>query len=210
MDRRNRKQIIVPEHVREKRLEETHEIYAQANENTDKEYTEIYQCMLKYDPKLMIDLFYKLLERDLANILTIIQDYYQSYDTDKVINLEDVLFKKDGKTLEERIIRWFETYSKPSQKQNLFHRLCTILDTEKYNMVTQTIKQKVRVEYIEIFRNYSEEDCDTGVCDDYADGEVHFADDWEEPPYHPRCVCEAVFYEETDIHKIEDLDDPMI
>lgn len=204
MDRQKRKQIIVPKHTRKKRLEETHDIYARANENTDEECAKIYKNMLKYDPQLMIDLFYKLLEKDLANILTIIQEYYQSYDTNIVINLEDILFTKDGKTLEQRIHHWFETFNTPAQKQNLFNRLCIILETEKYNMITQAIKRKVKAEYVEIFRN--DNDCDTGICDEYADGEVHFAEDWDEPPYHSKCKCEAVFYEEYDL----DPDDPTI
>lgn len=203
MSKRDR-EIIVPKYIREKRLEEAHEIYAKANENTDKECSKIYKCMLKYDPQLMIDLFYKLLEKDLSNILSIIQDYYQSYDTNIIIHLEDILFTKDGKTLEQRIYHWFGTFNKPAEKQNLFNRLCIILETEKYNMITQAIKRKVKIEYVEIFRN--DDDCDTGICDEYADGEVHFVEDWDEPPYHPKCKCEAVFYEEYDLGP----DDPTI
>ena len=200
-----RRPIVVPRHTRERRRREIHELYESVRQNSDQERELIYNDLKKnHSPSTMIDLFYDLLGKDLANVLTKVQEIYNTYEDEPIIELEDVLYKKDGKTLEERIYHWFKEYNKPSQIQSLFFKLCNILNTEKHNMVSQVIKLKTKVEYIEVFRNC--DDCYSGICEEYCDEEVHRADEWDEPPYHTNCECEAIFYEEYDL----DPDDPTI
>lgn len=204
-----RKPIIIPQHFRERRRREIHKIYTDIMSTTLNEEEKIYANLKKYyDAEKMIELFYEILENNLSIILQKIQDIYKITNS-SIINLEDILFNKDGKTLEERINNWFLLYEDPKEIWNLFSRLNAILETEKYHMIPKIIKLKVEVEYIEVFRN--DEDCFSGVCEEYADEEAHFADDWEEPPYHTRCVCEAYFYTEEEIRQnLDDDQDPTI
>ena len=42
-------------------------------------------------------------------------------------------------------------------------------------------------------------DCTNGICEDYADEELHPIDEIEEPPYHPNCMCEVCEFELQDL-----------
>ena len=203
--KRLRKPIIIPKHVKEKRREEVHQLYETIRENDIKEQEQIYADLKKnHTSTSSLDLLYKILEKNLAKVLMRVQEIYSTYEEDPVIELEDVLFKKDGKTLEDRVAYWFKKYPKNNEIPFLFHRLWIILNTEKHNIVSQVIKRKTKVEYIEVFRDSV--DCTTGICEEYCDEEAHHIDEWEEPPYHANCMCEAVFYEEYDLNP----DDPTI
>ena len=115
---------------------------------------------------------------------------YKSYKNDVVIELADMLYHGDDKTLEQRVSGWMGE----KNLMNLFYHLCLIVDTETYQLIHQTIREKVNVEYIEII---GDAECDR--CAEYCDGEVYPADEIELPPYHPGCLCEAIMYEKEDI-----------
>lgn len=191
--------ININEKVKIKRRQEIDEIYAELSKTTDQEGEWIYnQLKLFYDPEKTIELFYTIFEQNLSIILTKIKEIFSSYSNTEPIELQDILFQKDGTTFEDRIKNWFIIYDDPKQIQSLFNRLLVILDTEKYNMIPATIKKKTNVEYVEIFKS-SGARCDTGICYDYADGEVHLAEGFEDPPYHSHCECEAAYYEANDL-----------
>lgn len=46
-------------------------------------------------------------------------------------------------------------------------------------------------------------ECPTGVCLDYADGEIYPEDDTELPPYHPGCQCGAIYFDFKDLIEAE-------
>ena len=101
-----------------------------------------------------------------------------------------MLYHGDDKTLEQRVNSWMGE----KNLMNLFYHLCLIVDTETYQLIHQTIREKVNIEYIEII---GDAECDR--CAEYCDGEVYPADEIELPPYHPGCLCEAIMYEKEDV-----------
>lgn len=190
--------INISEEVKIKRRQEIDEIYTELSKTTDQEGELIYNQLKRfYNPEKTIELFYEIFEQNLSIVLTKIKDIFSSYSNTEPIELQDILFQKDGTTFENRIKNWFVIYEDPKQIQTLFNRLLVILDTEKYNMIPATIKKKTNVEYIEIFKSPAK--CFSGVCYDYADGEVHLAEDFDDPPYHSNCECEAAYYETNDL-----------
>lgn len=187
--------------IRNKRRKDLHNLYQKIQSTSDNEKEQIYSSLKKtYKAQTIIDLFYNILEKDLSIILTEIQSIFISYDENTPITISKLLYKKDNKTLEQRIKDWFKEY--PDQKEdlyNLFQHLCVILDTEKQHLIPATIKQKTQVKYGEIEVGGGE--CSTGICADMAGEGVLLLDELEEPPFHPNCTCELYEYEEEDIDK---------
>ena len=92
-----RRPIVVPRYTRERRRREIHELYESVRQNSDQERELIYNDLKKnHSPSTMIDLFYDLLGKDLANVLTKVQEIYNTYEDEPIIELEDILYKKDG------------------------------------------------------------------------------------------------------------------
>ena len=182
--------------IRKKRINEIQNLYDLIikNNETYKEciYTIIKETINNKEEleKSLLDIIYKILEETIAIVLTEVRKMYKTFDEDKIINLKDMLYNKDGKTLEERISGWVDE----KNIMNLFFHICLILDTETFSLIPQTIKKKVNVDYVEII---GEGDCD--ICAEYCDGEVYKEDEIELPLYHPGCKCEVVPYEQADI-----------
>ena len=109
----------------------------------------------------------------------------------QIIKIEEFLYQKDNKTLEERIKYWI---TNTNNVMNLFSHICLILDTETMQVMHQTIKQKTNIVYVEIIGTGG---CE--LCASYYDGELHSEDEIDSPPYHPGCLCEEIMYDEADI-----------
>ena len=189
--------MIIDPKVRQKRIKQmTHlyELITKDNEE-DKEilYKNLKEGIEKNKNKVeesVINLIYSILENTLSLTLTEIKKMYKSYKNDVVITLADILYHGDDKTLEQRVNSWMGE----KNLMSLFYHLCLIVDTETYQLIHQTIKQKVNVDYVEII---GEGGCDT--CASYCTGEVYKEEDVELPPYHPGCQCEVIYYEKADI-----------
>lgn len=183
--------------IRKKRIKEMQHLYdliIKDNES-DKEYiyTIIKETIDENKEELeksLLNIIYKDLEDTIAIVLMEARKMYKSFDEDKIINLKDMLYNKDGKTLEERVKNWINE----ENIMNLFFHICLILDTETFSLIHQTIKNKVNVDYVEIV---GEGGCD--ICAEYCDGEFYKESEIELPPYHPGCMCEVVYYEKEDI-----------
>lgn len=192
----------VKQEIREIRIEKIKSLYEFIIKQNEKNKEKLYSNLKKnFDEKETIDLMYKFLENNLSIILKEVKQMYKSYHKTKVIQLKNLLYNEDDKTLNERIKDWFKEYDK-DQILNLFTHLCLILDTETFRMIPRVIKEKTEAIYVEIIGDPS--DCN-GLCVDWIDGEVHLEDDIDLPPYHPDCQCEAVFYEKSDI--VNDLEE---
>lgn len=188
------KQII------QQRKIEFHNLYQELQSTSDKEKEKIFSTLKKtYKSKPIIDLLYTFLTNDLSIILNHLSNIFQSYDNNTIIKLDDLLYNKDNKTLEERIEYWFDIYPDPEKNiYNLFNKLCLILDTEKQNLVPASMKQKIKDrKYAMVYMTGG--DCTNGICEDYADEELHPIDEIEEPPYHPNCMCEVCEFELQDL-----------
>jgi hypothetical protein len=184
---------------RAKRIKEMEFLYSLIVADSEKNKEYIYKIIKetidnnkeKLEEKLL-DAIYENLENVLSITLSETKKMYNSFNENKPILLEDILYKKDGKTLEERVHHWM----KEDNIMDLFFHMCLILDTETFQLIHQVIKNKVNVEYVEII---GEGGCE--VCAEYCDGEVYKEDEIELPPYHPGCLCEVIFYEKEDVLK---------
>ena len=145
----------------------------------------------------VIDIIYKSLEEAMTVTLKELKKIYKNLNNSN-IEIRDLIYNKDNKTLEERVEYWFDNID-VNNTMNLFYHMCLILDTETFQIINQTIKNKVSSSYVEIIGS---RECDH-LCSEYCDGEVHKEEDIEFPPYHPGCQCQVIYYEEEDI--IEDI-----
>lgn len=160
----------------------------------------------------LLDLIYKSLEKTYSQTCKMVSDIYDI--TSKSINIKDLTYDGDGKTLDERVtnyiyelleyIRSCYKEGKPVDwekiKRNLHNRLLLILDTE-----TQTVKIKVTKRKVEAHCEFGE--VLPGQCCPGSGG-IFPIDELDEPPYHPGCMCEIIYYEELtdDSEEIEDLE----
>ena len=187
--------MIVNSTIKNKRIKEMRNLYdliVKDNEN----YKEILYKIIKetieetnLEEKITNNI-YDALTNAMGLTLAEARKMYKSFDESRQIELEHLLYSKDGKTLEQRIHSWMGE----KNIMNLFYHLCLILDTETYQLIHQTIKEKVNIEYVEIIG-----DAECARCAEYCDGEVYPADEMELPPYHPGCLCEAIMYEKEDV-----------
>ena len=191
--------ILISDSIRSRRKQQMDELYEIIHEYCEEDKKELYKNLKQsYNEQKTLNLLYSFLEELLSLNLREIKKIYKTFDDDKVINLDDLLYHKDGKTLEERVHYWFEKFSE-DQLMELFFHLCLILDTEGMQLISNVIKEKTKVEYVEI---------SSGSCGGCEGGieEISNIEDVALPPYHPGCGCHAYFYEEYDL----DPDDPTI
>ena len=191
--------MIVNSTIKNKRIKEMRNLYdliVKDNENYKETLYKIIKETIEetnLEEKITNNI-YDALTNVMSLTLAETRKMYKSFDESRQIELEYLLYSKDGKTLEQRIHNWIGE----KNIMNLFYHLCLILDTETYQVIHQTIKQKVNVDYVEII---GDAECDR--CAEYCDGEFYPADGMELPPYHPGCLCEAIMYEKEDV--LEDL-----
>ena len=118
-------------------------------------------------------------------------------------------FDKDGKTISDRLNRWFNPYNKESQINKDFIKTTTaaVAKIDQISM-TEALNQMELVKFDKLFglcdrftiENYDEED-DCGhipSCDQYWTEIYRPNEDGTSPipppPYHPDCECYAVYY----------------
>lgn len=185
--------------VRKERLAKMQELYdliIKDNENYKEDLYKIIKKFINENKKQLedkvTDAIYDSLENTLSITLKYAREMYKSFNQDKNIDLKNLLYNKDGKTLEERIHAWIED----ENPMNLLYHFCLILDTETFQIIHQGIRNKINIEYVEVVGDGG---CE--VCGEYCDGELYYEDEIEFPPYHPGCMCEVLFYEKEDIIK---------
>ena len=160
----------------------------------------------------ILDLIFESLEQTYALSCSMVKEVYNI--TSKSIDLKDLTYDGDDKTLEERLLQYFqeliayilecikndEPIDWDKIKRNLHHRLLLVLDTE-----TQTVKIKVTRRKIEGHCEFGE--VLPGECCPGSGG-IYPIDELDIPPFHPNCMCEVIYYEELtdDMEEIEDLE----
>ena len=189
--------MVIDPKVRQNRIKQMTHLYELITKENEEDKEILYKTLKEGIEKnkneieeSVINLIYSILENTLSLTLTEIKKMYKSYKNDVVIKLADMLYHGDDKTLEQRVNSWMEE----KNLMNLFYHLCLIVDTETYQLIHQTIRKKVNIEYVEIIGDTG---CDR--CAEYCDGEVYPIDEMELPPYHPGCLCEAIMYEKEDV-----------
>ena len=195
----------VKKQIRQKRIQQFNHLYNIITSNLDYYYGLIYKEIKKMTEnnkvktknrviELILDSLKEtkfLTERELKKI------FPKSYEIQN-IEIQNVLYKQDGLTLTERIDKWF---NQTKRKEELSYQMTRILDTQTYHIVPIILKEDLKRKndekvYVEIISN---EDCNSGICLDYADGEAHLEDDIDLPPYHPNCECQAIYYQSNEI-----------
>lgn len=183
--------------IQTKRIKDMKKLYSLVMKDNEKNKENIYQIIKKNKndkEKLnneLLNIIYHSLENTIAITLQESRKMFHSFDENKIIKIEELLYQKDNKTLEERIKYWI---TNTNNVMILFSHICLILDTETMQVMHQTIKQKTNIVYVEIIGTGG---CE--LCASYYDGELHSEDEIDSPPYHPGCLCEEIMYDEADI-----------
>lgn len=189
--------MVIDPKVRQNRIKQMTHLYELITKDNEKDKEILYKTLKEGIEKnkneieeSVVNLIYSILENTLSLTLTEIKKMYKSYKNDVLIELANILYHGDDKTLEQRVNSWMDE----KNLMNLFYHLCLIIDTETYQLIHQTIRKKVNIEYVEIIG-----DTECSRCAEYCDGEIYPADEMELPPYHPGCLCEAIMYEKEDV-----------
>ena len=147
---------------------------------------------------------YDSLTTTLSHSLSLVKEAYLIKD--EKLNVKDLIWQKDGKTIEDRIENYCNEISElielsedPNEQslKNLFiYNLTRLLNTETMSLHNKAVYQLVKnkVLYVEIWNEDNE-------CDDHCGCDVYFnrgkflvKDLSELPPYHPDCECYPVYY----------------
>ena len=116
------------------------------------------------------------------------------------IEVADLMYSADGKTLYERLQIHFETACrKDNPFEYLFNRCVLIMDTETSCVSNGLIHGKVskHASHVEVIGGA---DCDNHPeCEFWiSKGKMPVEDLEELPPYHPECGCDVIYYIEEE------------
>ena len=193
----------IPKNIRDKRISEISNMYDNALNDIQIYNEKIYRIInnkqkTKTEKRQQVkDTILDSLTDTMSYVLKEIETLYpNSYDKNAKIELEKLLYHKDGLTLNQRINNWFK---EEENEQNLAYHMRLILRTETEQIIPRIIQTKLTRNkvYVEILQGKGE--CSTGMCAEYADGQAYSEDEIELPPYHPDCGCEAIFYDIDDL-----------
>ena len=195
----------VRKQLRQKRIKQFHLLYSKTISNLDYYYSLIYKEIKNMTEtnkeevkQKVINFILDSLEETKFITERQLKKIFPNSIKIKNIEIQDNLYTQDGLTLVDRVNRWFKQTQK---KEELSSQMARILNTQTYHIVPIIVKEDLKRKdgekiYIEIISN---DNCHSGICLDYADGEAHLEDDIELPPYHPSCQCQAIYYETNEI-----------
>lgn len=141
----------------------------------------------------LLDLFYELFEK----VYTIILKYIkrESIETLSKEEIANLLFKKDGKTLEDRVrTHIFDFTNSLKDLENkiiLLNKICKIARTEVVHLTNAAIyyKLKDKATHIVVYGGGSD------TCDCEAHHGIFLAEEFDAttmlPPFHSNCGCSA-------------------
>lgn len=200
----------IPNQLHNKRKKEMQSLYNDALKSLEPYKEQIYNQFKKFKKdqsndtirKNVTQIILNSIEKSISIAIEHTKEIFPDYFDDTTpIKVEDVLYNKDGKTLQKRIDEWFEEYN---DANILIYHMFLILDTETFNLIPRVpikkIENNTRV-LVEIIRGGG--DCATGICDEYQEGQVYFEDEINIPPFHPNCQCQT--YEYTQKEVLEDI-----
>ena len=195
----------VKKQLRQKRIKQFHRLYNHTTSNLDYYYSLIYKEIKNMTENNKTEIKQKVINFILDSLEETkfiterqLKKIFPNSIKIKNIKVQDNLYKQDGLTLADRVDRWFKQTQK---KEELSFQMARILDTQTYHIIPIIVKEDFKREkgekvYVEII---STDECHSGICLDYADGEAHLEDDIELPPYHPSCQCQAIYYETSEV-----------
>lgn len=158
----------------------------------------------------LIDLFYKALENLYSEINIELGKIYKKVAPFNLKNIIDLTFQEDGKTLDERIIKYLDDLEEkrlsgdlPDNLKNFSVNMYSrLLNNESKYLFTHLMEMKIKpVASILMI--------EAGTCDDLCsewNGEYPADEPIPLPPYHTNCQCSAYYIETDDEDDVNDLD----
>lgn len=158
----------------------------------------------------LIDLFYKALENLYSEINIELGKIYKKVAPFNLKNIIDLTFQEDGKTLDERIIKYLDDLEEkrlsgdlPDNLKNFSVNMYSrLLNNESKYLFTHLMEMKIKpVASILVI--------EAGACDDLCSewsGEYPADEAIPLPPYHTNCQCSAYYIETDDEDDVNDLD----
>lgn len=154
------------------------------------------------------DTFYPTLELYIFNSLTetysitaaAVKEIYgiKFNETIDQETLKELTYSKDGKTLEERMLKHYnEAIKRDNPALYFYNRTVLVMDTETLYASNHVIHGKLKkyATHVEIFGSPECEGEDGGLCEYYVSkGKMPIEELDELPPYHPDCECEVIYY----------------
>ena len=158
----------------------------------------------------LIDLFYKALENLYSEINIELGKIYKKVAPFNLKNIIDLTFQEDGKTLDERIIKYLDDLEEkrlsgdlPDNLKNFSVNMYSrLLNNESKYLFTHLMEMKIKpVASILVI--------EAGACDDLCSewsGEYPADEAIPLPPYHTNCQCSAYYIETDDEDDVNNLD----
>ena len=100
----------------------------------EKQVVEVCRILL---PQLMEEIL-ECLEKIVALVLDVLHKLYK-IDNENVLNLEELMYSEDGKTLVERLISYYLEY----KGQNAIYNLTRLIDTESECVFSGVMEDKI-------------------------------------------------------------------
>lgn len=172
----------------------------------------------------IINLFYEALTETYLQTVIALKEIYNGNISDDILNIEDFIYKNDGKTLSERIKEYWDeakkllkdlsstTDEKDSIKNQtiilyLLNMYDRILSNEIQNIKTGVKEAKIVKnigDFIPIIEIFHSDECGCGLCE-LLEGFYLEEDDPGHPPFHIGCQCEwwRDFYDPNNVQDLE-------
>ena len=171
----------------------------------------------------IINLFYEALTETYLQTVIALKEIYNGNISDDIPNIEDFIYKEDGKTLSERIKGYWDevkkllkdsqSYSKKDSVKNqtitlyLLNMYDRILSNEIQNIKTG-IKEVKRIkninDFISIIEIIHSDTCGCKLCENLEG--FYLEEDYPgHPPFHVGCLCDWIpdFYNPNDPQDLE-------
>ena len=171
----------------------------------------------------IIDLFYEALTKTYLQTTIALKEIYHGNISDDIPNIEDFIYKDDGKTLSERIKGYWDEAKQLLKKNSssysenlttnqtiilyLLNMYDRILSNEIQNIKTgikETKKVKNTNDLISIIEIIHSDTCGCLMCE-ILEGFYLEEDSPDHPPFHVGCQCDWIqdFYDPNDPQDLE-------
>ena len=159
---------------------------------------------------ILINLFYKALENLYSEINIELGKIYKKIAPFDLKNIIDLTFQEDGKTLDERIIKYLDDLEEKRLSGDLLDDLknfsvnmySRLLNNESKYLFTHLMEMKIKP--VAPILVIEAETCDD-LCGEWS-GEYPADEAIPLPPYHTNCQCIAYYIETDDEDDVNDLD----
>ena len=140
------------------------------------------ETFAKLSPELINEIL-KCLEEVIALVLHIIQKLFD-IKNNVILNVDDLLYSEDGKTLIQRLYEYYIV----QKGQSAVYNLIRLINTETEYVFSGVMQDKIDIDKYDAFLVDNDDgtvDCDEGC----PEPRTIFPINATKPPYHPDCEC---------------------